>query len=537
MTIPKEQFIFWVLLMLAIVCLYELRQRIKPFELFVDDGHSGRWVLEHVDPAWGNAGLLIPVVRDGVGSGGGAVGPGMTTMVSGAMVPAPAAVFPMPAAVVPMPAPVAVAPAPAAVVPMPAPVAVVPVSAPAAMEPAPAPAPAAMAPAPAAAAPETTTVTPVETSITFAPGKSYTAKNGNVYFGDEVVYICGINWSGIESFNNVGSLQEASITEHVALLKQYGFNAIRVTMNAQAMTDLDAQKPKNISEGKNPDLVGKSVGYMLDKVITSCAEAGILVMLNMYNREPAEDLTPVWYTDKWPESALLVAWQNITTRYVNFPNVFAMDILNEPHGKLDNNNRATWGDGGKNDFKKWCETAGAAILAINPNVLICVGGIEYVRYGDDVSGASTQPVVLPVPDKVFYSPHIYQLDPAWLLGMPEKTFQGYLAKVIGTAVDAGLTVVLGEYGYSTNEARIAKESGNDKYYSVSSQKEYVEQLTAYCNSIGLTNAFYWDYTHDARLGLSIHQRNDTDGTLALLTDKLEQIMKLQSKKTWIKFVA
>lgn len=509
MPIANNQLFFLVLLMLAALCLYELSQRIKPCEMFVDDGHSGRWVLEHVDPAWGNAGLLIPVVRDG---GGGGEGGGVI------MPPArvPAAVVPVaPAAVVPV-APAAVVPAD--VVPA-APAAVVPV-APVVEE-------------KKAAA----TVTPVETTIDFVPGKTYTAKDGNVYYGDEIVYICGINWSGIESFNNVGSLQEASITDHVALLKKYGFNAIRVTMNAQAMTDPDAQKPGNFSQGKNPDLVDKSVGYLLDKVVTSCAEVGILVMLNMYNREPGEHLTKVWYTDKWPESALLEAWKNITTRYVNFPNVFAMDILNEPHGKPGENDRATWGDGGPNDFKKWCETAGAAILAINPNVLICAGGIEYIRYGDDVSGAATQPVVLPVPDKVFYSPHIYQLDAAWLQGMPEKTFTGYLAKVIGTAFDAGLTVVLGEYGYTTSEAAIAKGAGSDKYYSVPSQQEYIEQLTEYCNSIGLTNGFYWDYTHNANMGLSIHARNDADGTLSLLPDKLEQIMKLQSKKTWIKFVA
>jgi aryl-phospho-beta-D-glucosidase BglC (GH1 family) len=529
MTISNDQLFFWVSLMLAAVCLYELSQRIKPFEMFVDDSHSGRWVLEHVDPAWGNAGLLIPVVRDGGGggavTGGGAVGGAVWG--GGAM---------MPVATVPAPAPVAI-PMPAAAVPVPVQIApaVVPIV----------PAPAAVVPAVGPTGTTTTvvekttaiSVTPVETTINFAPGKAYTAKDGNIYYGDEIVYICGINWAGIESSNNPGSLQELSIADHVGLLKKYGFNAVRFTMNMPAMLDPDAYKPENFSEGKNPDLKSMTVGGMLDKIISLCAEAGILVMLNMYNLKMKAELGKVWYDAETPESKLLEAWKSITTRYLKFNNVFAMDILNEPHGKPDDSGRATWGDGSANDFALWCEKAGNAILEVNPNLLICAGGVEYMRWGDNVSGAAQRPITLTLPNKVFYSPHIYQLDPAWLQSAPEKTFEQYLDKVIGEAVRAGHTVVIGEYGYTTDPDAITRDAANDKYYSVASQQQYIEDLTAYCTKVGVTNAFYWSYNHDGSMDLSIHKRNSADGTLSLVPGKLEQIMKLQSKKTWIKFVA
>ena len=437
----------------------------------------------------------------------------------------------------PMPAAVPTVPVPAAAMPtVPAPAAAMPTV----------PAPAAAVPI-AAGGDEGTktvvekktpiTVTPVETTIKFAPGKAYTARDGNIYYGDEIVYICGINWAGIESSNNPGSLQELSIADHIGLLKKYGFNAVRFTMNMPAMLEPDAYKPGNFSESKNPELKTMTVGDMLDKIITMCAEAGILVMLNMYNLKLKAEIGRVWYDAENPESKLLEAWKSITTRYLKFNNVFAMDILNEPHGKPDVSDRATWGDGSKNDFALWCEKAGNAILEVNPNVLICVGGIEYMRWGDNVSGAATRPVMLTLPNKVFYSPHIYQLDPEWLQNAPEKTFEQYLEKVIGQAVSAGHTVVIGEYGYTTDPEAIKRDAANDKYYSVASLQQYMDDLTAYCIKVGVTNAFYWSYNHDGSMDLSIHKRNSADGTLALVPGKLEQIMKLQSKKTWIKFTA
>lgn len=472
---PKSQVFFLVLLMLALVCLYAVAHYIKPVELFSDDENGGRWVLEHVDPTFGHSGVLIPVVR------GGGVGSQVLVNTETTATPQPTTASPA----------------------------------------------------------VTTTAGPSgNNAINFLPGKAYTAKNGNIYYGDDIVNICGINWSGFESYNNVGSLQQLSIADNIALIKQYGFNAVRLTMHLGTMLNPDTEKPTNFSEAKNPELKEMSVGETMDKVVSLCAEAGILVMPAMYSLKLFTGDNPkVWYDADHPESMVLEGWKKITTRYRNYPNVFAMDILNEPHGSPGENDRATWGDGSANDFAKWCEKAGNAILEINPNLLISVGGIQYKLWGDDITGALTRPVQLKMPDKVFYTPHVYQLDPAWLKGGPEPTFMEYLDKIFGQAVKAGLTVVVGEYGYSVDQEQIDRDDGRKKYTTVASQQEFIEQLTQYCNSIGLTNAFYWEYTHDAGMANSIHTRDAASNTLSLVPGKLEQIKKLQSKKTDIKFVA
>jgi endoglucanase len=327
--------------------------------------------------------------------------------------------------------------------------------------------------------------------------------------------------------------------DHIKNIKAYGFNAVRLTLNSMVMLDPDSQIPQNFGEGQNPEMKGKSVGHHLDNVVKLCAESGILVMMNFYSFKPAAGIAKLWYSPEFPEDEMLKAWQSITKRYKNSPNVFAMDIKNEPHGKEGVSGSATWGDGGPTDFAKWCETCGDAILEINPNILICADGIEYMRWGDDVSGAIKRPVKLKIKDKVFYSPHIYQLDPAWMVNSPTKTFEAYLDKIMGDAVASGLTVVIGEYGYATDPAVIEKDKGDDMYYSVDSQLKYMTDLTKYCNTKKIVNAFYWELVHNAAMGLSIYGRTADgraiDNKLTLIPGKLENIMKLQTKVTNLTF--
>ena len=337
----------------------------------------------------------------------------------------------------------------------------------------------------------------------------------------------------------MGSLQESSVEDMIINLNSYGFNAIRITLNLEVMRNADAQIPKNFSETKNPDMKGKSVGYHLDQTIKLCAKHGMLVMFNFYSFKPDSKIDKLWYSAEHPEEEVLEGWVALTKRYKDSPNVFAMDIKNEPHGKPHESDRATWGDGGPTDFALWCEKAGNAILEINPNILICADGIEYMRWGDDISGAIKRPVNLKIKDKVFYSPHFYQLDPAWLANSPTKTFAEYLDKTMGDAVKAGLTVVIGEYGYATDPAVIDKDKGSDNYYSVESQLAYITELAAYCNKNKIVNAFYWEVVHNAGLGLSIHARlpdgSPPGGVLTLVPGKLENIKKLQTMVTLMQF--
>ena len=60
----------------------------------------------------------------------------------------------------------------------------------------------------------------------------------------------------------------------------------------------------------------------------------------------------------------------------------ATDVKNEPHGTQGSTERAKWdGSTDQDNFKHFAETAGRKILAINPNGLILVEGIEVYPQG------------------------------------------------------------------------------------------------------------------------------------------------------------
>ena len=83
------------------------------------------------------------------------------------------------------------------------------------------------------------------------------------------------------------------------------------------------------------------------------------------------------------------------------------DLHNEPHGA------ACWGCGDvARDWRLAAERAGNAILAVNPNWLIVVEGVEShggqnYWWGGNLAGAGAAPVRLNVANRLVYSPHDY----------------------------------------------------------------------------------------------------------------------------------
>jgi hypothetical protein len=98
---------------------------------------------------------------------------------------------------------------------------------------------------------------------------------------------------------------------------------------------------------------------------------------------------------------------SLAQRYAGNPTVIGADLHNEPHGN------ATWGDGNPaTDWRMAAEAAGNAILAVNPNWLIFVEGIQTYNgqsywWGGNLMGAGQYPVQLNVANHLVYSVHDY----------------------------------------------------------------------------------------------------------------------------------
>ena len=143
----------------------------------------------------------------------------------------------------------------------------------------------------------------------------------------------------------------------------------------------------------------------------------------------------------------------LAKHYRGNPTIIGADLANEPHGP------ATWGDGNPStDWRLAAERAGDAVLAVNPNWLIIVEGIEQYHgdsywWGGNLEGAAQYPVHLSVPDKLVYSAHDYGPEiyvQSWLNAPKPSdlapTLPAVWQKHWAYLQKLGVPVYLGEFG-------------------------------------------------------------------------------------------
>jgi len=274
---------------------------------------------------------------------------------------------------------------------------------------------------------------------------------------NQVVRIAGVNWFGFETSNFAPhGLWTRGYKSMMDQMKQLGFNTIRLPFSDQLF---DAgSTPNGIDFSKNPDLQGLSGLQIMDKIVDYAGQIGLRIMLDHHRSAAGNSANEsgLWYTSAYPESRWISNWTMLAARYAGNPTVFGADLHNEPHGA------ATWGDGSANDWRLAAERAGNAILAVNPNWLIVVEGVEQASsgnywWGGNLSNAGTSPVRLNSPGRLVYSAHdypssVYQQtwfnDPSYPNNLPSVWDRnwGYLFRQ-GIA-----PVILGEYGSKLTSA-------------------------------------------------------------------------------------
>lgn len=215
------------------------------------------------------------------------------------------------------------------------------------------------------------------------------------------VWLTGCNWFGY----NVGSqvfdgVWSRNMHEMLTEIADHGFNLLRVPMSTQLLlqwknNEPDPATPK-INEWTNPELtvegvVGGKVKYSFDvwnQAVEWCRELGIKIMIDIHSAETASagHQVSLWYTDKYSTEDWYEALEWLTDYYKDDDTLIAIDLKNEPHGKADvPSQMAKWDDSkDPNNWKYAAECAAEKVLAINPNLLIMVEGIEvYPKEGYD----------------------------------------------------------------------------------------------------------------------------------------------------------
>lgn len=224
------------------------------------------------------------------------------------------------------------------------------------------------------------------------------------------IMLKGVNWFGIETETHAPhGLWARDYKDMLAQIKGLGYDSIRLPFSLASLRSPEVSGI-DFTIGANADLEGKTSLQIMDIVIQEAERQGLLIMLDFHQLNDRV-IPPLWYDDEYTEADWIEAWQMLAQRYRNQRNIFGADVKNEPHGE------ASWGTGDMaTDWRLAAERVGNAILAINPDWLILVQGVENnvpdqqlaIHWqGGNLEGAGRFPVRLSAPNKLVYSPHEY----------------------------------------------------------------------------------------------------------------------------------
>ncbi len=323
-------------------------------------------------------------------------------------------------------------------------------------------------------------------------GYLHTSGSKIVDASGNTVRITGISWFGMETTTySPNGLWTRSLASFLDQMKSLGYNTIRLPFASQLF---DAgSTPNSIDQNSNPDLQGLTGLQLMDKVVAAAGSRGLRVILDRH-RPDSGGQSALWYTDQYPETRWISDWQMLATHYAGNSTVIGVDLHNEPHDP------ATWGDGSMTtDWRLAAERGGNAVLAINPNLLIIVEGIQTYNgtgywWGGNLRGAQSAPVRLNVANRLVYSAHDYPSsvstqtwfsDPNYPNNLPSvwDGAWGYLVK------NDVAPVWLGEFGTKLE---------------TDSDKQWLNQLATYITGTQL-NFAYWCWNPNS---------GDTGGILA-----------------------
>lgn len=290
----------------------------------------------------------------------------------------------------------------------------------------------------------------------------------------------GVNWFGFETEtmapHGLWTRSMDSMLDQIARLK---FNTLRVPYSNDILRPGAATSSINFV--LNPRLAGKTPLEVLDELILGCQTRGIKVILDRH-RPTKDSQSALWYSSAVSEEQWIRDWETLAKRYKQCQTVVGFDLHNEPHGP------ATWGDGNLlTDWRLAAERCGNRILAINPNVLIIVEGVEFAGgsnywWGGNLAHAGTHPVRLSHPRQLVYSTHDY---PTSVYNQPWFSDPSYPSNLVplwrdrwGYLVEQDIAPVLvGEFG---------------TFDTVPIDRTWFRTLAAYLRSIGASFT-YWSW--------------------------------------------
>ena len=359
----------------------------------------------------------------------------------------------------------------------------------------------------------------------------YFAQGGKLYDASgQELQVRGISHYGF----NAGILQPQYLwamgwKEQIAQIKSLGFNAVRlpfvpdtlyVTTTVDQLSYVDARL--------NPELIGKTPLQVMDLWMAEADRQGLYVMLDFHSVSKVRQYS-TWYLSNPADFSLIYNnraytadnWRRdlafVASRYAHLRHFFAIDLFNEPNGVVRWSTGDTNAIDPANHWKAAVESASAAVLQANPNLLIFVQGIvgNYdgvenssvpMNWGENFQPQAYQPLNIPAA-KLVLSPHTYGPDVYVKSSFSAATFPANLAADWDTLFGQFASkhpIVIGEWGGRYGQGGVGAADAT-----------WQNALVDYLQSKGIRSSFYWCYTPNS---------GDTGGilddNLQVRTDKM-----------------
>jgi endoglucanase len=354
------------------------------------------------------------------------------------------------------------------------------------------------------------------TPAAFSQGAGYWHTSGNQILdsNDQVVRLAGVNWYGFETPDFLAhGLWAQDYKTILNTIKSNGYNVIRIPFSNQVVESNPI--PTNFTKSANgapanTALVGQTALADLDTLISYAGSIGLRVILDNHRSEAgsSNEASGLWYTSTYTQANWLADWQTLATRYSasqftfnGNPTVIGVDLRNEPHSSGSSGSCWT-GDTGTNGCpatltsQNWpvaAASAGDAVLAINPHLLVFVEGTDCYNgvcgwQGGNLIGVASHPVTLSVPHQLVYSAHDYGpnlFQQAWF---NSSTTPGSLGAIWGQywgyiSADGLAPIWLGEFGTTNNNIDIENTAAG-------SQGQWFQALVGFLQA---TPAIHWTY--------------------------------------------
>jgi endoglucanase len=223
------------------------------------------------------------------------------------------------------------------------------------------------------------------------------------------VRLLAVNWFGAESGEFVvGGLDKQPLDTLAKTIRDGGFNTVRLPWSNELVERDPVVEARYLSA--NPALKGKTAMAVFDAVVDALGREGLMVILDNHRSRGdwCCDETHgdgLWHTPAYPESAWIADWKAVAARYADRPFVIAAELRNEIRPDPPLGLKPSWGGGDlATGWRAAAMRGGEAVLAVDPRLLIVVGGIGYQT---QLGGVRDQPATLSVPRRLVYAAHDY----------------------------------------------------------------------------------------------------------------------------------